>query len=107
MVQPPQPEVRDEPASASELAKLYHLMLLDDDDHTYQYVVEMLGRIFGYGKEKAFAIAGMVDSGGRAVLETAAYEVCMRHQRLIHAYGADPRIERCQGSMSAVVEEAP
>ena len=29
-----------------------------------------------------------------------------RHQRQIHSYGPDPRVSRCKGSMSAVVEEA-
>ena len=26
--------------------RLYHVILLDDDDHTYEYVVEMLGTLF-------------------------------------------------------------
>ena len=42
----------------------YHLVLLDDDHHTYAYVIEMLGRIFGHGKEKAFALARIVDTQG-------------------------------------------
>ena len=100
-------QVRDQAASATELGKRYHLFLLDDSDHTYQYVVEMLGRIFGYGKEKAFAIAAVVDGHGRAVVETAARDQVLRHQRRIHAYGADPRLQQSQGSMSAILEEAP
>ena len=88
------------------LAPLYQLVLLDDDEHTYQYVVEMLGSIFGYGREKAFALASIVDHAGRVVLETAGYEQVTGHQRQVHSYGADPRIPQCKGSMSAVVEEA-
>jgi ATP-dependent Clp protease adaptor protein ClpS len=88
------------------LEPLYHLILLDDNDHTYEYVVELLGHVFGYGKEKAFALACVVDSQGRAVLETAEHERVLRDQGKIHAYGADPRIPRCAGSMSAVIEPA-
>ena len=95
-----------EAGESTELAKRYHLVLLDDDDHSYAYVVEMLGRLFGYGKEKAFAIAAMVDGQGRAMVETADYDRVSRDQRRIHDYGPDPRIERCSGSMSALVEEA-
>jgi ATP-dependent Clp protease adaptor protein ClpS len=84
----------------------YHLILLDDDDHSYAYVIEMLGRIFGYGREKAFALAAIVDSEGRVILETAGHEQVSAHQSEVHGYGADPRIPRCKGSMSAVVEEA-
>ena len=98
---------REDAASDTELAKRYHLILLDDSDHTYAYVIEMLGRLFGYGQEKAYALAAVVDNQRRAVLETAGHEQVSRHQQQIHRYGPDPRIERCQGSMSAVLEEAP
>ena len=66
----------------------------------------MLARLFGYGREKAFALASIVDNEGRVVLETAGHEQVTGHQEQIHGYGADPRIPRCKGSMSAIVEEA-
>lgn len=88
------------------LAPLYHLILLDDDDHTYQYVIEMLGKVFGYGREKAFALASIVDGEGQVVLETAGYDVVTGHQQQVHAFGPDERIPQCKGSMSAIVEEA-
>ena len=105
MTRPPaQPEVEIREAGQTSLAPLYHLVLLDDDDHSYQYVIDLLGHVFGYGHEKAFALACAVDSGGRAIVETAGLDSVTRHQAQIHAYGRDPRIPRCQGSMSAVVE---
>ena len=93
--------------AGQQLAPRYHLVLLDDDYHTYAYVIEMLGDIFGYGREKAFALARMVDTQGRVIVETAGHEQVTQHQRRIHGYGADPRIDASQGSMSALVEEAP
>ena len=95
------------PDAGQQLAPRYHLVLLDDDYHTYDYVIEMLGRIFGYGKEKAFALARIVDTQGRVIVETAGHEQVMRNQDKIHGYGADPRIPTSQGPMSALVEEAP
>jgi ATP-dependent Clp protease adaptor protein ClpS len=89
-----------------ELASLYHLILLDDDQHTYDYVIEMLGSIFGYGPKKAWALARVVDTQGRVILETASRERCEGHQSQIHAYGADPRMPTSLGSMSAILEEA-
>jgi ATP-dependent Clp protease adaptor protein ClpS len=85
----------------------YHLVLLDDDEHTYAYVIEMLGRVLGYDPEKAYALACIVDSEGRVTIETASHEQVTGHQRQIHAYGKDHRIPRCKGSMSAVVEPVP
>ena len=86
---------------------LFRLTLLDDNDHSYQYVIEMLAVIFGYGKEKAFAIAKMVDSNGEAVVKTSGYANVLKYQGSIHGFGPDPRIERCLGSMSAVIEPVP
>jgi ATP-dependent Clp protease adaptor protein ClpS len=99
------PETRE--SADTSLAPLYHLILLDDNEHTYDYVIEMLGAIFGYGPEKAFALARLVDTTGRVIVETAPHERVVEHQRRIHNYGADPRLPHSQGSMSAVIEPAP
>ena len=98
------PSEADAPEAA--LEPLYHLVLLDDDHHTYGYVIEMLGKIFGYGRAKAYALASVVDSEGRAVVETAGRERVTIDQGRIHAYGPDPRVPACKGSMSAIVEAA-
>ena len=90
----------------TQLQPPYHVVLLDDQDHTYAYVVEMLGKIFGYGREKAFQMASEVDSRGRCIVYTDSLERSEFKRDQIHGYGADPRIPRCAGSMSAVVEKA-
>ena len=85
---------------------LWRLVLIDDDDHSYDYVIEMLGAVFGYSREKSFALARIVDSQGRVTLMTGEKAACDAKQTLVHAYGADPRIPRCKGSMTAIVERA-
>jgi ATP-dependent Clp protease adaptor protein ClpS len=82
----------------------YHLILLDDQHHTYQYVIRMLADLFGYGPEKGFSIACVVDSQGQAIVLTAGKEEVTRKQEQIHAYGADPLMEVSAGSMSAIIE---
>lgn len=84
----------------------YHVVLLDDDDHTYEYVIEMLMALFGHGMEKAYAMAVEVDRRGRVVVETTHRERAELKRDQILAYGPDWRIEHCKGSMSAVVEPA-
>ena len=101
------PRLAPSEEASSELARQYHLVLLDDDQHTYAYVIEMLGRIFGYGPEKSFALASMVDTTGRAILETAGLDTVTQHQAAVHGYGADRRIPTSKGSMTATIEEAP
>ncbi len=100
------PQTTSDQATDALREQPYHLVLLDDDDHTYQYVIELLGRVLGYQPEKAFALACIVDSEGRATIETGGHEDLTRHQRQIHSYGPDPRIPRCRGSMSAILEPA-
>lgn len=85
----------------------YHLILLDDDYHTYQYVVAMLHAVFGYGPEKGFAIACVVDSAGQAIVMTGGHDEVRTKQELIHSYGADPMMSTSAGSMSAIIEPAP
>jgi len=84
----------------------YHVVLLDDQDHTYEYVVEMLGKIFGHSREKAFQMAQEVDATGRCIVYTGSLEQAEFKRDQIHGYGADWRIARCAGSMSAIVEPA-
>jgi ATP-dependent Clp protease adaptor protein ClpS len=103
----PFPETIHLPDASVSLQPQYHLVLMDDNDHSYAYVVEMLGHVFGYALEKAFAIACAVDGTGSAVVETASHDHVTAHQQQIHSYGSDPRIPHCKGSMSAVVESAP
>jgi len=84
---------------------LWRLVLLDDNEHTYDYVIEMLGAVFGYANEKAFALARLVDTQGRVTLMTASRDDCEAKQGQVHAYGPDPRIPTSKGSMSAVIEQ--
>ncbi len=37
-----------------ELTPLFHVVLLDDDDHTYDYVVEMLQKLFMKSSRRSF-----------------------------------------------------
>ena len=93
-------------AAATRPAPLWHVILLDDDDHTYDYVIEMLCALFGRSPEQAFKMAREVDTTGRVVVDTTSMERAELKRDQIHSYGRDWRIARCQGSMSAVIEPA-
>lgn len=84
----------------------YHVILLDDDDHTYEYVITMMQQLFGYPREKGYQIAREVDSTGRAIVLTTSREHAELKRDQIHAFGPDKGIPRCKGSMSAEIEPA-
>jgi ATP-dependent Clp protease adaptor protein ClpS len=85
----------------------YNVVLLNDDDHSYDYVIAMLQQLFGYPKEKGFLMAKEVDTTGRVIVLTTTKEHAELKRDQIHAFGPDPLIARCQGSMSATIEPAP
>jgi ATP-dependent Clp protease adaptor protein ClpS len=89
-----------------QLIPLYRVVLLDDNDHTYDYVIEMLQKIFIFTLEQAYRHAEEVDRCGRTVLITCELPEAEFARDQIHAYGRDWRLPRSQGSMSAVVEPA-
>lgn len=89
------------------LLQPWNVILLDDDDHTYDYVVEMLRAVFGMSPERAYLHACEVDSLARTIVVTTSREHAELKQEQVHAYGPDPRIRRCSGSMTAIIEPAP
>src|SRR5579863_1448046 len=44
-----------------QLVPLYRVVLLDDNDHTYDYVIEMLQKIFIFSLDEAYRHAEEVD----------------------------------------------
>jgi ATP-dependent Clp protease adaptor protein ClpS len=85
----------------------YNVVLLNDDDHTYQYVIVMLQELFGYPPEKGFQMAEEVDRTGRVIVLTTTKEHAELKQEQIHAYGPDPWSSKdCKGSMTAIIEPA-
>ena len=84
----------------------YNVVLLDDDHHTYAYVIEMLGKLFGYDGQKSFRMAEEVDTKGRVIVLTTHKEKAELKRDQITAYGADFRMESSKGSMTSIVEPA-
>jgi ATP-dependent Clp protease adaptor protein ClpS len=89
-----------------EHGRLFHVVLLDDDEHTYDYVIEMLQKLFFLSGEAALQHAVEVDTAGRTIVITCELAEAEFAQDQIHGYGADPRMPKSKGSMSAVLEPA-
>lgn len=84
----------------------YNVILLDDNDHTFEYVIKMVRTLFAFSEERAAQVAKEVDTTGRVILITTTKERAELKQEQIHEYGADPNIPDCKGSMSAIIETA-
>ena len=84
----------------------YNVVLLDDNDHSFEYVIRMLNKVFGHSPEKGYRMAVEVDTTGRVIVTTTNLEQAELKRDQIQAFGPDPLIPRCKGSMSATVEPA-
>jgi ATP-dependent Clp protease adaptor protein ClpS len=84
----------------------YHVILWNDEDHTYEYVIGMLMKLFAYPPEKGFLMAKEVDTRGRVIVLTTTREHAELKRDQIHAFGKDDYIQNCKGSMSATIEPA-
>lgn len=100
----PEVEVQPEKKRKPKQNPRYHVILWDDDDHTYEYVIDMMTELFRHPKEQGYQIARVVDSSGRAICLTTTKEHAELKRDQIHAYGKDRLMAKCKGSMSASIE---
>jgi ATP-dependent Clp protease adaptor protein ClpS len=99
--------VKEEEKEKTKRQPPYNVILLNDDDHSFEYVIFMLQKLFNHPPEKGYQMAREVHTQGRVIVLTTALELAELKRDQIHAFGPDPLIPRCQGSMSAMIEPAP
>lgn len=85
----------------------YNVILINDEYHTYEYVITMMQALFGHPREKGYGIALEVDKTGKAIVLTTSKEHAELKRDQIHSFGADPLSgKNSKGSMSAIIEPA-
>lgn len=99
-----QTEQETETGGKTAFSPLFKVILFDDDEHTYDYVVEMLVHCCGLSRESAFRCAVEVDLCGKTTVFYGPQDSCRDRRDRIHAYGADHRLPRSKGSMKAEVQ---
>ena len=99
-----EPVVRREDKKKPKRQPRYHVILWDDDDHSYEYVIRMMANLFAHPLERGLQIAKEVDIAGRAICLTTTKEHAELKRDQIHAFGADKLIKHSQGAMWASIE---
>lgn len=82
----------------------WHVILLDDTVHSFDYVIEMLSVIFGHSQDLGKRMADEVNEKGRVIVATVHRELAELRQQQIEEYGPDPRVPECKVSMRATIE---
>lgn len=84
----------------------YNVILLNDETHTYDYVIEMLQKLFQHSYETAFLMACEVDTFGRVIVFTTHKERAEFKRDQILSFGPDYRMSISKSSMQAIIEPA-
>lgn len=82
----------------------YHVILWNDDVHTFDYVIMMLQALFGYPREKGRQLANEIHNRGRAVVYTSSLEKAEIKRDQILAFGPDPFAMEEIGPLMATLE---
>jgi len=88
------------------LENLYHVIILNDDEHSYEYVIEMLQSVFLISYSAAVSHTMEADTTGSSIVKTCGLEEAERLRDGVHAYGPDWRMPISRGSVAALVEPA-
>jgi ATP-dependent Clp protease adaptor protein ClpS len=67
----------------------YAVIVENDDFHTFDYVIEVLQKVFGYDLQKAFQLTKQVHLAGQALVWSGALELAELKRDQIRGYGPD------------------
>lgn len=67
----------------------YAVIVLNDDDHTFDYVTNALTKVFKYELEKCFQLTKEIHEKGRAIVWTGSLELAELKKEQIQSMGPD------------------
>jgi ATP-dependent Clp protease adaptor protein ClpS len=86
----------------------YHVILLNDDDHSFEFVVEVLRKVFAFQLEQAFTYTREAHTKGRAVVWTGPKEVAeLKVEQVQSLHEIRARDGAKLGPVDCVLEPAP
>jgi ATP-dependent Clp protease adaptor protein ClpS len=84
----------------------YNVVILNDEEHTFPYVIELLVKLFAHPLPKAKELTWRIHTQGRAVVYTTHKEKAELKREQVLAYGADPRLPSSKGPLRCYIEPA-
>ncbi len=85
----------------------YHVVILNDEEHTFDYVIELLTKLFAHPLATAEELTLRIHHTGRAIVLTTHREKAELKREQVLAYGPDPRMSISKGPLGCYVEPAP
>jgi ATP-dependent Clp protease adaptor protein ClpS len=85
----------------------YNVVILNDEEHTFPYVIELLINLFRHSLPKAEELTWRIHTTGRAIVYTTHKELAELKRDQVIAYGPDPLSQASKGPLRCYVEPAP
>jgi ATP-dependent Clp protease adaptor protein ClpS len=98
------PEQKSDARSKTKRQPPYHVILLNDEEHTFEYVIELLLKLFKHSKPVAEELTLRIHLTGRAIVLTTHRELAELKREQVLAYGADPRMSISKGPLGCYIE---
>ena len=86
------------------MAVTHQLVVLNDDDHSYAYVLTLLCSLLAVTPEYALFLTQTIDRAGRAVVFIGSQQDCEELAAQIHAAGPDAQLPRSTGLLMTSIE---
>lgn len=105
------PETGREEAPSSSKPKRqppYAVVLFNDDDHTFQFVIETLAKVFGYPQERCYQLTLQIHQQGRGIVWSGTRELAELKRDQVRSAGPDFYAQKqIQYPLRATVEPLP
>lgn len=86
----------------------YAVIVHNDDQHTFEYVIDTFAKVFGYPFEKGFLLANQIHTEGKAIVWSGTLEVAELKRDQIRSAGPDFfASEKVDFPLSVTVEPLP
>jgi ATP-dependent Clp protease adaptor protein ClpS len=93
-------QIKQETDTSTKVSPLWNVILHDDPNHTFYYVIELIMYIFGRTQSDAEALTEEVHRMGRAIVITCSKERAELYLEQVKNYGDDAYIKFAKGISS-------
>lgn len=100
------PKAHTKPETETRRQPPYHVIILNDEEHTFEYVIELLIKLFGHAVPTAESLTWQIHNSGRAIVYTTHREKAELKCEQVLAYGPDPRMSISKTSLGCYIEPA-
>jgi ATP-dependent Clp protease adaptor protein ClpS len=85
----------------------YNVIILNDEEHTFEYVIDLLTKLFAHPLATAETLTWRIHNTGRAIVYTTHKEKAELKREQVLSCGADPRMSVSKGPLGCYIEPAP